>query len=467
MSIIQALVGSIVSSGSGGGGGGPPPGPAAYPPTLTAGGGSFYFQNSVSSYLALTENQADWAVGTGDYTIEWQQWMLDTSSTVCRPFSLGTWPNAYLALSLENGYAIFWGQGGGSNNLVGSWTYTPANIQNTWVHIAISRESGTTRIYFNGQLQWSTNVAYDVTTNDNLYIGNQSSLDAGFSGYIKDFRFIKGVGLYTTNFATPLEPLAETGQTVALFSMSDFGSRFADSTGRHNTTSGGLSYEDIGPYALTLLIDTNNTLSYDPNSPSAGWNDLSSQDHDVATTLGGFNGNGQYYIYDTYNNGSAVADSSVASVQNNLTPRISMSFWANIATNNNFQHIAGFRSNDMFHVLLLNASTVLECRIQTGGGTAYWDLNPNISGTVNAMAHYAFVANGNRVDFYVNGVSVTNRADISGVFTGQLGAFSIAKVLNDWQATGLKIGYARVDNRARSPEEIAREYNATKATYGY
>ena len=464
MPITQILL-TAASSG----GGGPTPS-GVYPPTLTAVSGSLSFYAS-NSYLSINDNQADWAVGTGDYTVEWQQWMLSNTSNVCRMFSVGNWPNATFGFSLEGGTAYLWAEGSGVNNQVGNFNYNSADLLNDWVHVAISRESGWTRIFFNGVLQWTTNGAYDVITEAPLFIGNQSDGIAPFQGYIKDFRITKGRSVYSTDFAPPIESLPAEPDTTLLLSVYDPGIAFDDSLSRHlvgymNYTN--VVYAEIGPYALTLLVDANNINSFDFNVSTTNWNDLSSQDHDVTVanmTWEDISTPAAYKVANFSTNGYGTANSGTIAPQDGITPRISVSFWANISAISNYQHIAGYRGENKFHVLLLPNNINLECRIETN--TGYWDLLPNISSTINVMAHYAFVANGDRVDFYVNGVATGGTTYISGNFTGTLGDFNLANVGGGFQADNLRVGYARVDNRARSPGEILREYNATKSVYGY
>ncbi len=464
MSIIQTFFGTnlTISEGGGGGGGG---NPTAYPPTLSAISGSMRFNDGLNDYFSYTSDPQDWAVGTGDYTVEWYQWMLETSDASARPFSVGTWPAAALSLSLENGTCYLWGENnsaGYGNNMVGWFGYTAADYFNTWVHVAVSRVSGVTYVLFNGVQMFSTSQTYNVTNTGNLAltVGNQNDPNTGgsFVGYIKDFRFIKGVGLYNGAFDIPKYPLTATTETVLLLSVNDSNNIVTDSSSRVHTGTGSVYWSEVSPYGIVFEVDAADSNSYDALAPTV-WTDLSPNDNNFvlenvtnpSAGLLNFGTTGVGTMSDPFGGGGS------------STPRASISFWANIKSNNDFQHIAGCRGNDKLHVVLLNNNTTLECRVETD--TGYYDINPDITNRLNTMTHYAFVANGDRIDFYINGVSAGNTA-ISGNYRSSLGAFGLAQINSGFQAYNLDVGRVRFDVRARCPREIARECEAQRSYYG-
>lgn len=462
MSIMQSFIGTNLTI-SGDGGGGPPPGPTAYPPTLSLNYGSMNFTGI--DYLETTTDPQDFAVGTGDYTVEWWQWMLSDSSNVGRLFSIGSWPTCALGMSIEGGGSIFylWAEGGGGgNNMVGSLTPDVNDVLNTWLHVAISRVSGTTKIFLNGVEAFSTGNSYNVTNSGNLglTLGNQSDHSAPFKGYIKDFRFIKGVGVYTSAFTPPRQPLTVTAETVLLFSVNSESGLIVDSsTHTHNVGTSGVYWAQVSPYDLALEVDASNISSYDPNTPSA-WLDLSGNGNHITLTdttnpspgIINFGSTGHGQSMGAFND------------QNNVTPRLSISLWATVRANGSYQHIAGFRGGNFFHILLLNNDANLECRVSDNGG--YWDVLPTVNDRTGQMTHYAFVANGDRIDAYVNGVARGGTVGIGGMFNGQLGTFNLGQVVGGFQSNNLDVSYVRVDNRARSPREIYQEWDRTRASHG-
>ena len=92
----------------------------------------------------------------------------------------------------------------------------PAISLNQWYHAAVTRVSGTLKIYLDGTLvDTRTNHNYNYT-NLSLNIG-KDGVDCSygcqpFSGYISNVRFIKGSVTYTSNFTVPTANLTATSQ---------------------------------------------------------------------------------------------------------------------------------------------------------------------------------------------------------------------------------------------------------------
>lgn len=455
MPITQILLTANTAGGGGGGG-------ETYPVTLASTGGSMYFA-STGYKLEVTDTLSDFTVGNDDYTVECWMWMLDTSASNARLFTMGTWPTAKLSLSLESGVCYLWGEGAaGQNNNVASVAYTPSDLYNTWTHVAVSRVSGLTKVFFNGVAVITTGNSYNVVTQDNFVIGNQSSQDAGFAGYIKDFRFIKGVGVYSSDFTPPQAPLTATAETKLLLAIENvLAPAYDSSASGHNPGNAGVVGVDVGPYDLALHVDAGNLSSYSV-SDTAHWFDLSAANNDLdltnATYSSDYGG-----VLNFGSTGGAISPSSIGIIQNLLTPRASISCWAVVTLTGGYQHMAGMRGEDKFFMLMLG-SNIVECRVETNGG--YWDNLPDASSRIGNMTHYAFVANGDRTDSYINGVLVQTVTSVIGTYRGTLGALSIANVNGAFQATNLQIGELRYYNRARSPKEIAAEFNATRSRYG-
>jgi hypothetical protein len=175
---------------------------------FTGGGNSYLFSVSTNSYLT-TPASSDWAVGTGDFTIEWFQYTTTTAiPPYQRVFTVDDFPSMDIGVSNEGGTFYYW-----AND---SFRYSSAGAitTNVWQHWAIVRQSGTTRIYRNGILRGSsfsdTNNINNTT--DPLSIGNENipSTIAAFVGYITNFRWIKGLAVYTGNFTVPTSALTAT-----------------------------------------------------------------------------------------------------------------------------------------------------------------------------------------------------------------------------------------------------------------
>lgn len=154
-----------------------------------------------SGISSAVQNTSALAVGSGDFTIE--GWLKPTSlSSVLlffdqRPNATnGLYPALYLDGSgnvhffVANGDAIAQSSGGLATSV--------------YTHVALSRVSGTTRLFTGGTLRGSVADTNNYLASRTL-IG-QSSFNTGassFTGYIDDWRITIGVGRYTANFTPP------------------------------------------------------------------------------------------------------------------------------------------------------------------------------------------------------------------------------------------------------------------------
>jgi hypothetical protein len=179
---------------------------------FAGGGNSYQFFNANSNSYIDSPASSDWALGTGDFTIEWFQYTtVTTSPPFQRIFTVDDFPSMDIGVSVEGTTFYYW-----ANN---SFRYSSASAStaNTWYHWAIVRQSETTRVYRNGTLRGSsisdTNNINNTT--DPLTIGgeNARATNATFVGYITNFRWIKGLAVYTGNFTVPTSALTATAST--------------------------------------------------------------------------------------------------------------------------------------------------------------------------------------------------------------------------------------------------------------
>ena len=173
---------------------------------FSGGGNSYSFISSVNSFLD-TPASSDWAVGTGDFTIEWFQYQTTTSGFQ-RAFTVDDFNSIDIGVSVENSTFYYWA------NSSFRYSSSSSTVINTWYHWAVVRQSGVTRVYRNGTLRGSQfNDTNNITnTVDELSIGNENtpSTLAAFVGYITNFRWIKGLAVYTGNFTVPTSALTAT-----------------------------------------------------------------------------------------------------------------------------------------------------------------------------------------------------------------------------------------------------------------
>lgn len=168
------------------------------------GGSSVYF-NGTTDFLR-TYSRPLMSFGTGNFTIE--TWVYPTalaslygtfiearSSPLAQPYACG----------LRNSGGVYKTEMYTGTQYLGS---TTVNL-NTWTHIAITRSSGTLRIFVNGVLDTAwTGVTEAVDANAAAQLIGALTDGAGtyFPGYMDDFRVTRGVARYTANFTPPTQP---------------------------------------------------------------------------------------------------------------------------------------------------------------------------------------------------------------------------------------------------------------------
>jgi hypothetical protein len=141
------------------------------------------------------------AFGTGDFTIE--MWVYFTSITGgCTLYdardsgnSLGPY------IGIDGGSLGPYLHVSGANRILGT-----ALSNATWYHIAVSKASGSTKLFVNGTQSGSTYTDANSYIAGIPTIGNNSSGGGGtnyLNGYIDDFRITKGFARYTANFTAP------------------------------------------------------------------------------------------------------------------------------------------------------------------------------------------------------------------------------------------------------------------------
>ena len=167
--------------------------------------------DAAGDYLT-TDQSNDFAMGTGDFTVEGWFKYNDQGQT-----NFGYFMNNSSGLSSTYGVHVNYTT---SNGLA---FYTSGSSQNTnyhppkgqWFHLALVRHSGTTSLYVNGTL---IRAGSDTTNygGERFVIGGYHSASFLFSGWISNFRVVKGTAVYTSSFRPPTAPLTSTSGTSLL-----------------------------------------------------------------------------------------------------------------------------------------------------------------------------------------------------------------------------------------------------------
>ena len=157
-------------------------------------GGSYYFDGSNDNVVVA--DSTDYDFGTADFTTE--VWFYATSISGDQYIMSFTGGAANAGHNGINIYNSNWRIGGFNNYLIEG---NVGLVANKWIHVAISRESGTLRVFVDGSKigETSANVSFDSTSA--IFFGSYagSSLYYG-PGYMQDARVYRGVAKYTSNF---------------------------------------------------------------------------------------------------------------------------------------------------------------------------------------------------------------------------------------------------------------------------
>jgi len=173
------------------------------PPLVTAGinGFSAYFTGS-SQYITAPSSSV-FTFGTNNFTIEGWIYLANgtTSGTLFdnRTGASSTSPQIYISSNVVN-YAV-----AGTSVITGSTLSTGA-----WYHIAVSKISGSTKLFVNGSQSGSTYTDSNNYVIGSPYIGTGYGSSNPLNGYISNLRVVNGVGVYSTTFTPSSTPLSAT-----------------------------------------------------------------------------------------------------------------------------------------------------------------------------------------------------------------------------------------------------------------
>lgn len=169
------------------------------------GTGSLYFDGTGDGLVnVVTPNLI---FGTADFTVEFWIYLAANLVSFAKIIQMGTTGDAFTieTQSTTNLLTV--------TNFT-STVYFPSNTaltNNTWIHVAVTRSSGTIRLFQNGiQTGSSANTVNFTCSGTGVYIG-QSSLGTGMNGYLDDLRITKGYARYTANFTPPSAAFFNTG----------------------------------------------------------------------------------------------------------------------------------------------------------------------------------------------------------------------------------------------------------------
>ena len=200
--------------------------------------GSVFFGRGGTSAVAsgnwLTAySESDFSFGTGDFTIEYWFYFTGVSGSNSGCFQISntvgginnsnTAADGGLALDYENGCV----KGIGNN---GWFNGTNSVAVETWNHVALVRHSGTLQIFTNGVADTSASDSQNYSLT-HLAIGGYYTNAYLMTGYISNFRIVKGTAVYSAAFTPPTERLTAIDGTVLLACQSP-GNILQEETGK-------------------------------------------------------------------------------------------------------------------------------------------------------------------------------------------------------------------------------------------
>jgi len=163
------------------------------------GTGSALF-NGTTSRLTVP-NSADFQFGTGDFTIEgFVNSVALKANAIFAKCSVDTGWTAGWTCEINSGYITFY------DGIAGVRYAGATNLMaiNNWYHVAWSRQSGSLRMFVNGNLVRTDTITSNFAPTVNFILGNDITTNTyALNAYFQDFRIYKGVAKYTAAFVVP------------------------------------------------------------------------------------------------------------------------------------------------------------------------------------------------------------------------------------------------------------------------
>jgi hypothetical protein len=254
------------------------------------GDASCYFDGT-GDYLTLSDSSSDFALGTGDFTIEC--WVALNSTATDQHFVGYNKPT--IASGNDVGFVL--GHWITPNRLF-CYYYsgvTPYTIElnvtpsaGRWYHLAATRLSGVLYFFVDGVLIGTTAMSVGINNpaGSVLQIGrNDSGTPRSLNGYIDDVRITKGIARYRTSFSVPTRanptyfsaPLlsqgdpyygntallmnfdSPSGSTVFLDDRNNAVTTFGNTVARRNVSTGYAIFDGTGDY---LTVGSTSTFAW-------------------------------------------------------------------------------------------------------------------------------------------------------------------------------------------------------------
>jgi len=421
------------------------------PPQLVS--ASFSGSNWLSMSTGIT-------IGAGAYTVE--GWAYFTSASLPGVMlSTLTASNSGFTLLIFSATEIRIDQNGFAQN-----AYTvPTMANNTWHHIAVSRDSSGNETVFVDGVRSSSGV---TTTNYN-FTGASAGVgkfNTGgqwwFTGQLSNLRAVVGSNVYDPTQSTitvPTRPLTDVTNTALLLSLGN--SPF------------------INTSTISITVTNNSTVALSNLSPfPATWTDsISGIVATVATRPNAISTSNPTYVAN-YGGGLNIAQTAQTYVDvptsYNGANGFTISMAANIPAAQGDHYVAIYDGNTIDRVgYYINSRQWVGDGLEVGTQASWGASNSTSDPAMGTLAWWDFVYNGRFVSAYKNGSVVTglNNYDmgVGNATTGWLnplrfvGDESISSSNTMWPGTVYRI---KCQAGALSAGQVTTQFNAVRATYG-
>ena len=223
--------------------------------------GSVFFNDdgAGNGYDSLTVPAgSDFAYGTDDFTFEAYVWVSVLNDRII--FSQTVSGTNYIVFFITSS-----GQASvilGHSNQV---TSTATIAVNSWNHVAVSRASGSVKVFVNGIGTSGSSITTDLNDTTRIpTIGKYThSTQLAFKGYISNLRVVNGTAVYTSDFTPPTSELTAIPNTVLLCCQNS-DDVTQEETGKTITANGSLAtagYNKTQPKVIPPYgVDAGNTF---------------------------------------------------------------------------------------------------------------------------------------------------------------------------------------------------------------
>ncbi len=166
--------------------------------------------DGTGDYLSL-ESSDDFEFGTGNFTLECWVYRSNAAATEYI-FDYRVRPNDVApVLYLSGGNLIYYTAGSARITGTGS-----VGSPNAWYHVAVSRNSGTTKLFVDGVQVGSSYSDSNDYTRSPMTVGGDYIGTNLFTGYIDEVRVTNGYSRYNSNFSSILNPFVGDRYTKLL-----------------------------------------------------------------------------------------------------------------------------------------------------------------------------------------------------------------------------------------------------------